>query len=295
MAQLESDTVQAGSNHLSDVPDDALRPFAPGRLLRIGCGPTLVQIAADAGGRIAQITHAGVDWLTGYDADHRAMIGWGSYPMLPWAGRIRQGRFGFDGRRWQLAPNLGPHAIHGVGFALPWQVGLHAPTRIELLLTLPEDERWPFGGSARQLIEVGEGCLKMSLQVTAGYRAMPCVIGWHPWFCKPDELEFLPERMYPHDAEGMTVLPTVAPAPPPWDHCFINRNPIRLRRARQWLRLTSDCEHWVVFDQLPHSTAIEPQSGPPDGFNLESVLLQPGESQRATFLWEWNDAGPIAP
>ena len=27
---------------------------------------------------------------------------WGSYPMAPWAGRVRHGRFSHDGREYQL-------------------------------------------------------------------------------------------------------------------------------------------------------------------------------------------------
>jgi aldose 1-epimerase len=32
--------------------------------------------------------------------------------------------------------------------------------------------------------------------------------------------------------------------------------------------LTSDCSHWVVFDELDHGVCVEPQSGPPDMLNL---------------------------
>ena len=38
-------------------------------------------------------------------------IRWGAYPMAPWAGRIRDGRFTFRGRDVRLPLNLPPHAI----------------------------------------------------------------------------------------------------------------------------------------------------------------------------------------
>jgi aldose 1-epimerase len=123
--------------------------------------------------------------------------------------------------------------------------------------------------------------------VTAGSRAMPCAIGWHPWLRKPDDLEFQPDAMYPRDADGIAVLPLVDPTPPPWDDCFINHRPLLLRRDGQTLRLSANCRHWVIFDGLAHSTAIEPQSGPPNAFNLEPSTLQPGEMRSATFRWEW--------
>ena len=53
------------------------------------------------------------------------------------------------------------------------------------------------------------------------------------------------------------------------------------------MRLTSDCSHWVVYDEPAHATCIEPQSGPTDGLNLEPLPLEPGESACRWFLWEW--------
>jgi aldose 1-epimerase len=268
--------------------DAALRPLAPGPLLRIGCGALAVDIAPQAGGRLAQVSFDGVDWLVGHGTHNAATIGWGSFPMLPWAGRVRHGRFDFRGRHCELPVDLGAHAIHGVGLALPWQVEQHTPTRAVLALRLPEDARWPFGGSARQCIEAGERRLRLTLSLSAGTQAMPATLGWHPWFPKPDALDFRPERYYPRDAEGIAQLPLRGPPPGPWDDCFVNREPVLLRRVGQCLQLSSDCDHWVVYDEPAHATCVEPQSGPPDAFNLGlAPSLEPGESLSAWFLMEW--------
>jgi len=267
--------------------DDALRPFAPGPLTAIEAGRTRLEVAPAAGGRIARLTHAGVDWLVGHDAGNAAMIAWGCFPMVPWAGRVRRGGFRFDGREYRLPANLGAHAIHGVGFALPWQVDAHAPGRVELSLALPADQRWPFGGSARQRIEVGDRHVSMQLSITAGDRAMPAAIGWHPWFRKPDCIEFSPRAIYPRDRDGIAVPPAIAPTPGPWDDCFVNEEAIVLHLAGQRLRLASDCDHWVVYDETVHATCVEPQSGPPDAFNLQPSVLAPGETLRRAFLLEW--------
>lgn len=268
--------------------DAALHPLAPGALVRIGSGPLRVDIAPDAGGRIAQIVHDGAEWLCGHADDNAAAIAWGSYPMLPWAGRIRRGEFSFQGQHCRLPPNLGAHAIHGVGFVLPWRVEMQQADAVELALDLPEDERWPFGGSARQRIEIDGDAIKLQLSVTAGARAMPKpVVGWHPWFRKPERLEFRPKAYYPRDAEGIATLPTSPPLPGPWDDCFVNVEPVLLHRAGQTLRLTSGCNHWVVYDQPAHATCVEPQSGPPDAFNLAPASLLPHESVSAWFRMEW--------
>lgn len=267
--------------------DEALAPIAPGELVHIGCGALSVVVAPEAGGRVAQIRHDGIEWLVGHD-EHQGAVAWGSYPMLPWAGRVRRGQFGLDGVRYTLPINLGAHAIHGVGFALPWRVDAHGPHELALSLALPADARWPFGGHAHQRFLVTEHALRMELTVTAGEHGMPASLGWHPWFRKPDRLDFSPVRAYPRDEEGIACLPLVDPPPSPWDDCFVNCQPIGLHRAGQHLRLTSNCDHWVVYDEPAHATCVEPQSGPPDAFNLGLAhVLGPGESLSAWFLLEW--------
>lgn len=277
----------SGTREADDAANDlALQPFPPGDLIRLARGPLVVDVAPAAGGRIAQIRYEDIEWLAGYEANAQ-MIGWGCYPMVPWAGRIRRGRFAFEGVEYRLPATLGAHAIHGVGFALPWQVDEATPHHIDLSLTLPRDERWPFGGIARQRIELHEDSLRCRLSVEAE-RAMPRpVLGWHPWFPKPARMGFAPEAIYPQDEEGIAVAPVTAPTPSPWDDCFINRKPVTLVRDGQSIRLTSDCIHWVIYDRPANTTCVEPQTGPPDAFNLQPATLQPGASADALFVIDW--------
>lgn len=256
---------------------DALASMPAGPLLRLGRGAIEVDLAPEAGGRVAQIRVHGIDQLIGPDDGWPAMIAWGCYPMVPWAGRVRDGRFRFEGREYQLPRNLGEHAIHGVGFAMPWQVQRFDESSARLSLELPTDEHWPFGGIARQHVAILEDELRLALSVQAGSRTMPAEIGWHPWFRKPDRLEFTPSRMYPRDADGIAVLPPMAPSPGPWDDCFLQEGGVTLHRAARALAVSSSCSHWVVYDGTSHATCVEPQSGPPDAFNLAQRVLQPGE------------------
>lgn len=268
--------------------EPALAPLAPGSRLQIRHGELAVEIAPAAGGRVAQITRNGVPWLVDYAADHAAMVAWGCYPMAPWAGRIRHGRFRFEERDYRLPINLGAHAIHGVALAMPWQVDGHALSHVELSLALPDDTRWPFGGRAHQRIEVSEDQLRMTLAVSAGERAMPATIGWHPWFQKPDRVDIHPRQVYPRDAEGIATLPLAEPPPGPWDDCFLNDQPVLIHRHGQRVQLTSSCDHLVVYDEPTHATCIEPQSGPPDAFNLgRAAHLAPHSTLSDWFLLEW--------
>ncbi|RYZ72076.1 MAG: aldose epimerase [Lysobacteraceae bacterium] len=267
----------------------AMLPFAPGPVLDMACGRMRVEVAPEAGGRIAQIRRDGVAQLAGFDASNTAMIGWGCYPMLPWAGRVRNGAFEFGGEHHQLPLNLGAHSIHGVGFAMPWQVEFHDARLLELSLALPQDRRWPFGGSARQRIELDGDSLMLRLSVQAATRPMPATLGWHPWFRKPSRLVFSPAAMYPRDRDGIATLPLAAPSAGPWDDCFVHDGTVVLENAGQSLSLESDCRHWVVYDEGALATCVEPQSGPPDAFNLEPFALMPGQTLSRWFRMGWAD------
>ncbi|WP_426803909.1 aldose epimerase [Stenotrophomonas sp. SrG] len=267
--------------------DDAQAPLPAGHLHWLRAGELEVALAPEAGGRIARIRHEGVEWLVDEQEGGAAAIAWGCYPMVPWAGRIRHGRFNFDGRAYALPTNFGGHAIHGVGFALPWQIDSIEADSATLSLELPEDDHWPFGGTATQIIQLTPNSLELRLAVQAGTQPMPAVIGWHPWFRKPDELLFAPDAMYRRDEEGIAKLPLESASPGPWDDCFINQKDITLVSGVRRLRMRADTDHWVVYDAAPHATCVEPQTGPPDAFTLAPKTLEPGQQLELRFELSW--------
>jgi aldose 1-epimerase len=268
--------------------DYALAPLPAGRLHWLKSGKLEVALAPEAGGRIAQIRYDGMDWLVSEEEGGAAAIAWGCYPMVPWAGRIRHGQFKFGGKRHELSINFGEHAIHGVGFVRPWQMDSLEADRATLSLALPENAYWPFGGRATQAIQVGTDHLELHLGVQAVHKPMPAILGWHPWFRKPDRLLFTPDAMYPRDGEGIAMLPRVPPAPGPWDDCFISKGAVTLVSGAQHLRMSADSHHWVVYDAAPHATCVEPQTGPPDAFTLLPNRLEPGQGLHLRLVLSWN-------
>ena len=223
---------------------------------------------------------------------------WGSYPMAPWAGRVSSGRFDFAGTTYSLPINLAPHAIHGTVFTKAWLAHDITPTSVRLSCGL--GPAWPLGGTAHQYIELRPDRLICGLAIVAADKAMPCVLGWHPWFVKPDVATIRFQTMYQRDEHGIPTGALVAPTAGPWDDCF--KDPVEpielLYRDHAGIALVvtvlSDCTHWVVYDLPGHATCIEPQSGPPDAFNirpnsLESHTLQPHESIRRAMIIRWRD------
>jgi aldose 1-epimerase len=262
------------------------------RPLHLTSDRVAIDLAADQGGRIAQLWVDGTAILVGRDAvpdplrmpdGTPAETAWGAFPMVPWAGRIRRGRFTFRGREYQLPTNDGRHAIHGVGFSAPWSVTVERPELVRLALELPSDDRWPFGGHAVHEVSVSADRILLRMDVTAGDHAFPVSFGWHPWFRTPSLLDFHPARMYRRDDEGITVDELVDVSPGPWDDCFTNSLPVSVTVDGVHLQLTSDCTHWVVYDEMPHATCVEPQTGPPDAFTIAPRILEPGEPHSAWF------------
>ena len=256
-------------------------PAADQDPVTIGNDAVQVRIDAQRGGRIAQITFRDVDLLIDEQDSGGDTMRWGCYPMVPWAGRIRHGRFEFDGTTHQLPVSEDGHAIHGVGYTSAWEIESHDEAHLELALRLPTDASWPFGGNARQTFTVDGNEILLELAVTADDTSFPVTFGWHPWFRKPDRLEFHPVAMY-RRLDGVAVDQRVDVPPGPWDDCFVSFEPVVTMVHDITVKLTSDCTDWVVYDQPSHATCIEPQSGPPDAFNIRPDTLEPGQ---ATSRW----------
>lgn len=266
------------------------------------------EVDARCGGRVAQVTAAGHHLLidpgpaAGRDP---ASTGWGSYPMAPWVGRIRQGRFHFFGNDHLLPLNQQDapgeerrHAMHGTVFTRPWTVDVETVNSVTMSCRLDHpDSGWPFPGLAHQTIEVLDGQLRCDLSIEVDHHTngqtpivFPGEIGWHPWFVKPDALVFHPDAMYESDAIGLPTGNLVAPAAGPWDDCFVNTAPVTLEYARRsvaMVTVSSDCDHWVVYDMPEHATCVEPQSGPPDAFNVRPQIVTATHPLRRTMNISW--------
>ena len=255
----------------------------------------LVLEAADArvvvgpqdGGRLVSVIVAGHELLV-TDRDG-GPIRWGAYPMAPWAGRVRHGRFSFAGREHQLPLGMPPHAIHGVVYDRPWRLLDAATIAIDL------DARWPFPGTVTQRFALDEDGLEVTMTIEAE-RPMPVTMGWHPWFRRvlepgdiPVSLDFAADEMLVRDAEGMPTGRRVAPSSGPWDDAFtgIRREPVLVWPGRLALELSSSCAWWVVYSEPEQSICVEPQSGPPDALNGGADIVSPGSPLAHVMRWHW--------
>jgi aldose 1-epimerase len=256
---------------------DRLRLDAPG-----------VQVVIDLGhgGRVASFAVNGRELLV---TEGSRPTAWGSFPMAPFAGRVRNGAFTFRGRRWQLPIDMPPHAIHGTVLDRPWRI-LDDRTIVTDL-----GPGWPFAGRVVQHFELQDGRLSFRLEVHAD-ESMPASVGWHPWFVRQApgvagalELDLDAGAMYRRDADGITTTVRIAPVPGPWDDCFtdLRRSPVLRWPGFLELTIRSDCRDWVVYTVPTEALCVEPQTAPPDALNTGPAIVEPGRPLIAEMTWTW--------
>ena len=107
-----------------------------------------------------------------------------AFPMVPYVGRIHNGRCRVNGEDIQLHANLPPepHAIHGFGWQTAWKVKSQTDQSVSLIHE-HEADAWPWDYTALQNFQLEEDALILELTVTnGGATPMPAGLGWHPYF-----------------------------------------------------------------------------------------------------------------
>jgi aldose 1-epimerase len=262
-------------------------------VLELRAGTSRVVLDEVHGGRLERLVADRRDLLVPPDVDDH---NYGAFPMAPWAGRVRHGQFSFDGVDYRVPCNHPPHAIHGIARDRRWRVDESSGSSARLSTRL--DAPWPFGGQVVQRFDLTAGELRLTMEVHAAERPMPATCGWHPWWYRnppdapsPVELELHADAMYARDEEGIPTGELVGVRPPPWDDCFTRLGaPVAVLRwpGAAAVTVETDCSCVVVFTEPEHALCVEPQSGPPDAFNLGSAaVVRPGAPLvvHATFAW----------
>ena len=279
-------------------------------VVTLRAGDAQLTIDPAAGGRFASLVVGEHELLV---TEGLGPIEWGCFPMAPFAGRIRDGRFTFRGLVHQLERNLPPNAIHGTvftrpwdvtAFTRPWDVTARAVDRAELAAELGPS--WPFRGRVTQTLALRPDGLEASLELKAD-ESMPAWLGWHPWFRREvagvtADLDFAAEWMYARGPDGLPTGELVPPTSRPWDDAFLGvRSPIHLTWTGVLsLEVTATAGIWVVYDQRPYAICLEPQTAPPDALNVAEAagtdlpIAEPWRPISLTMSWRWWRSGASA-
>ncbi|GHA61831.1 aldose 1-epimerase [Streptomyces tendae] len=241
------------------------------------------------GGRIGGLRVGGTELL-------RQGERYGCFPMVPWCGRIRDGRFRDGAVVHQMPLNSPPHAIHGTARDAAWRTA--RVTADEAVITYDLVDPWPYPGRVTQVVALAEDGLTLSMSVETYESSFPAQIGWHPWFNRTldgengtgVEIAFDPAWQ---EERGDDHLPTgnrVEPKPGPWDDCFGMPDGVDVTLTwpgRLELKVTSREQWAVVYDEQEAAVCVEPQTGPPNGLNTLPRLVTPLEPLEATTTWAW--------
>ncbi len=162
-------------------------------LVRLSNGRLELLIAPAIGGSIARFDWVDVNGnrsvFRGSDGVPDNVLAAGSFPLVPYCNRIRNGRFSFRGREITLPKNMksDPSPLHGDGWLAAWEVVRVSDRDCELLYSHTPGE-WPWAYEARQIFELDSNGLTLRLTCrNLSADPMPCGLGQHPYFhCTPE-------------------------------------------------------------------------------------------------------------
>lgn len=193
-------------------------------LLSLSAGRLAVDLAPLAGGAIARFTVDGSIDVLRPTPPAALVSGWSNesscYPMVPFSGRIANGRFAFDGVEYVMEPNWPGlrHPMHGDGWARPWTVVQSDRQAAEIGYRHDGRDGWPFRYRAGQTFRLSGDSLAVGMSIeNLEDRPVPAGLGLHPFFVRDEETELSCRTQYAWRTDE-EVLPIERIAvPPQWD------------------------------------------------------------------------------
>lgn len=254
--------------------------------MKVARGDAAVTVDLVNGGRLSSLVVQDRELLV---TAASSSLDWGWYPMAPWAGRTRRGRFDCGGIEYQLPLHTDGHAIHGTVFTRPWKADTDGGWSTDL------GPDWPFAGTATQRMRLVEGGLDLEMELQALDQPFPAVIGWHPWFVRSldgveAQLGLPAQYMLERSPDGIASESRIPVPAGPWDDCFGGLTDVV---SVDWpgvlrLEISSDCPYVVVFNEHADGVCVEPQTGPPNALNTEAILVEVGKPMTAQMSVRWS-------
>ncbi len=156
--------------------------------LRLATASLQLEIIPEIGGSIARFDHVAHGQcqpiLRPAAAGTVDVLGMASFPLVPYANRIRGGSFVCDGRTVNLSPNMAgdPSPLHGQGWLHAWKLDIATETRARLTFVHEADE-WPWRYEAWQDFRLDATGLDLILGCrNLSDARMPCGLAQHPYF-----------------------------------------------------------------------------------------------------------------
>jgi len=154
-------------------------------------GFNLFDLRLPVAGKVRPVMFAAPDW-----ADNPRSPGGNGTPVLfPFPNRIRDGRFQYEGKTYQIPANNGPNAIHGFAIDANWDVVEQGANENEAFITgqyqiskhsADRTSQWPSDAILRMRYALAGRRLTLGVTVTnPSAQPLPYGFGIHPYFYIP--------------------------------------------------------------------------------------------------------------
>jgi aldose 1-epimerase len=200
------------------------------KLLSLRAGRFGLDLAPQAGGSIARFTVDDTIDLLRPTPPQAIESGRGNdsscYPLVPFSGRIANGRLVFDGAEIVLKPNWPGvrHPMHGDGWARPWTVSRSDGHSADIVYEHDGREGWPFRYRARQTYRLDGDALAVGMSLeNLESRAVPAGLGLHPFFVRDAETELLCRTRHTWLTDEEVLPVKRIDVPPQWDFSTARR------------------------------------------------------------------------
>lgn len=274
----------------------------------------------ESGGALRLLSYEGRDLIAPFGDEEQSSGGKGQL-LAPWPNRIRDGRYEFGGKSYQLGLTevSRNNASHGLVRWAQWLPIEEAKGSITLATRLMAQSGYPWTLDLEVTYAVGPDGLTVTQSATnhAGSPA-PYAVGAHPYLTVGDgpvdgwtltlpartRLLSDPDRKLPTGSEATAGTAHDFTAAKPigdvvLDHAFTDldrdedgRATVTLQGPDGGVALWVDERHpWLMVysadDQSPArgSLAVEPMTAPPDAFNSGTDLIELAPGERVEVTW----------
>lgn len=253
---------------------------------------------SNLGAHVNSITLAGKEILM-KSQDQDSSHG-GSAVLIPYAGRVRNASYVYEGVEYHLPENDGKNSIHGLLRNTEWNILEKETDRVKLNCVLTH-EGYPSTISVDIIYKLADSGFSIRYLVrNVGERNAPLVIGSHPYFSFDrtwkiehsetlEKLNFV-DTYYPDGTFTKVDFNSEGDlSGRDFDNCYLGGGTIRLHSEERTVRIDrTNMPYLVIYNGIysrGKSVAIEPMTGAPDAFNnhMGIVNIKPDDSFQCGF------------
>lgn len=217
----------------------------------------------------------------------------GAAVLIPFANRVRDHTYRFEGKTYQLPVDSGNHSIHGLVRHVKWDVLQKEDDSVELGYVLT-DPGYPsrLHNIVKYRIDGQSFTTKFEIE-NIGERNSPVMIGVHPYFLTPGDWDITADKPVKRLEYADRYFPTgemtdfsmhqlTSKSGTAFDNCFLGDGDLHLHNGMNHILIEREnMPYFQVYNgeyAEGKSVAIEPMTGAPDSFNnkLGLITIEPG-------------------